>query len=92
MTRSDESSRDESARMAPSTVSLQAAAQLLAPTPPHDAEVELAHAIEHGELRASIQRWATEQWEGKQLPGNINRRETRIERTDLDAWLEKRRR
>lgn len=53
----------------------------------HDAEVMLARAIEHGELHANVKRWATEQWEGKQLPGNINRRETWIERADLAAWL-----
>nr|MBL8410553.1 hypothetical protein [Dechloromonas sp.] len=52
----------------------------------HDAEVMLAHAIEHGELRANVKRWATEQWEGKQLPGNINRLETYIEPGDLAAW------
>jgi hypothetical protein len=53
----------------------------------HDAEVMLAHAIEHDELHANVKRWATEQWEGKQLPGNINRLETFIERVDLDAWI-----
>ena len=52
----------------------------------HDAEVMLAHAIEHVELHANVKRWATEQWEGKQLPGNINRLETFIEQTDLEAW------
>jgi hypothetical protein len=57
----------------------------------HDAEVMLARAIEHGELRADVKRWATEQWEGKQLPGNINRLETWIERSDLDAWLKQQR-
>ncbi len=53
----------------------------------HDAEVMLANAIEHGELQANIKRWATEQWEGKQLPGNLNRLETYIERADLAAWM-----
>ena len=48
--------------------------------------VALAHAIEHGELAANVKRWATEQWEGRQLPGNINRLETFIERADLAAW------
>ena len=52
----------------------------------HDAEVMLASAIEHGELRANVKRWATEQWEGRQLPGNINRLETFIELSDLEAW------
>lgn len=52
----------------------------------HDAEVMLAQAIEHGELRANVKRWATEQWEGKQLPGNINRLETFIEPADFAAW------
>lgn len=53
----------------------------------HDAEVMLAQAIEHGELQANVKRWATEQWEGKQLPGNINRLETFIEHSDLLAWM-----
>lgn len=53
----------------------------------HDAEVMLARAIEHGELHANVKRWATEQWEGRQLPGNINRLETRIEQAELAAWL-----
>lgn len=57
---------------------------------PHVLEVELAHAIEHGELHANVKRWATEQWEGKQLPGNINRLETFIERSALDAWQKRR--
>lgn len=56
----------------------------------HDAEVLLAEGIEHGELHANVKRWATEQWEGKQLPGNINRLETFIERADLAAWLQQR--
>lgn len=72
-------------------LSLHDAARLLSPEAAHDAEVELAHAIEHGELRASVKRWATEQWEGRQLPGNINRLETWIERADLDAWAARRR-
>lgn len=53
----------------------------------HELEVLLAHAIEHGELQANVKRWATEQWEGRQLPGNINRLETFIERHNLDSWL-----
>lgn len=53
----------------------------------HDAEVMIARAIEHGELQANVKRWATEQWEGKQLPGNINRLETFIERTTFEPWL-----
>lgn len=52
----------------------------------HDAEVILAHAIEHGDLHANIKRWSTEQWEGKQLPGNLNRLETFIELSDLAEW------
>lgn len=69
-------------------LSLQEAAQLLATDTGsvHEAEVRLAQAIEHGQLPASVKRWATEQWEGKQLPGNINRRETFIARADLEAW------
>lgn len=70
------------------TLTLQAAAQSLATSPDaiHDMEVRLAHAIEHGELHANVKRWATEQWEGKQLPGNINRLETYIEPTALATW------
>lgn len=52
----------------------------------HEMEVLLAHAIERGELQANVKRWATEQWEGRQLPGNINRRETFIERSQLNGW------
>ena len=53
----------------------------------HDAEVLLANAIQQCELHANVKRWATEQWEGRQLPGNINRLETWIARADLDAWI-----
>lgn len=52
----------------------------------HDAEVLLADAIQRGRLRANVMRWATEQWDGRQLPGNINRLETHIQRSELDAW------
>lgn len=74
------------------SLSLQDAAQALATVPDdrHDIEVALAHAIEHGDLRANVKRWATEQWEGRQLPGNINRLETFIERSELDAWQRRR--
>ncbi|MFA7293140.1 MAG: hypothetical protein WC023_12950 [Rhodocyclaceae bacterium] len=68
-------------------LTLHDAARLLAAASAHEAEVELAHAIEHGTLHANVKRWATEQWEGKQLPGNINRLETWIEHSDLQAWL-----
>ncbi|KAB2926804.1 MAG: hypothetical protein F9K30_05545 [Dechloromonas sp.] len=71
-----------------SLLSLGEAARLLA-TPgsdPHDVEVRLAEAIESGSLHASVKRWATEQWEGRMLPGNINRRETFIERSALQHW------
>lgn len=69
-------------------LSLLEAAQLISTDSSmiHDAEANLARAIEHGELHASVKRWATEQWEGRQLPGNINRLETYIERSELDAW------
>lgn len=69
-------------------LSLLEAAQLLSTDAAsvHEIEVSLAQAIEHGQLPASVKRWATEQWEGKQLPGNINRRETFIARADLEAW------
>lgn len=75
-----------------SCLSLHDAAQALAtgPDAQHEIEVALAHAIEHGELRANVKRWATEQWEGRQLPGNINRLETFIEQTEVDAWLRRR--
>ncbi len=56
----------------------------------HDAEVRIAHAIEHGDLAANVKRWATEQWEGRQLPGNINRLETWITRGELAAWATRR--
>lgn len=48
------------------TLSLRDAAELLVTglVSAHDAEVILAHAIEHGELQANVKRWATEQWEG----------------------------
>jgi len=71
------------------TLTLHQAAKLIAAAPDqvHDVEVRLAQAIEHGTLPASIQRWATEQWQGQQLPGNLNRLETRILRSDLDAWV-----
>lgn len=74
------------------TLTLSEAAQLLAApgSDPHDAEVALADAIESGTLHASVKRWATEQWEGRLLPGNINRRETFIERSELQAWLARR--
>ncbi len=71
-------------------LSLHDAARLLSPAAAHATEVALAQAIEHGELRANVKRWATEQWEGRQLPGNINRLETWIERSDLDAWAARR--
>ncbi len=51
------------------------------------AEIELALAVDRGELAANILRWATEQWEGERLEGNIDRMRTFIERVDLDAWL-----
>ena len=71
------------------SLSLHDAALTLAagPDAQHDIEVELAHAIEHGDLHANVKRWATEQWEGRQLPGNINRLETYIEPSELEAWL-----
>lgn len=73
-------------------LSLHEAAQLIGTTSlsVHDAEVMLAQAIEHGALRANVKRWATEQWEGTHLPGNIIRLESFIERADLDAWLHSR--
>lgn len=70
------------------SLSLHAAAERIATglMSTEDAEILLARAIEHGELVASIQRWATEQWEGRQLPGNLNRHTTRIRQADLAAW------
>jgi len=73
----------------PNTLSLLDAARLMTSgtLAEHDAEVLLANAIQRGELHANIKRWATEQWEGRQLPGNINRLETYIERSDFEHWL-----
>lgn len=73
----------------PTSLSLRQAAQEMVSglVSEHDAEMMLARAIEHGELHADIKRWATEQWEGYRLPGNINRQETYIERAALAAWL-----
>ena len=75
-----------------SMLSLHEAAQTLVAGPSglHEVEVMLARAIEHGELRANVKRWATEQWEGQMLPGNLNRLETFIERSELDAWQQRR--
>ena len=56
----------------------------------HEAESLLAEAIEYGNLPASIQRWASEQWQGKQLPGNLNPLTTTIDEAELNAWFEKR--
>ena len=74
-----------------SSVSLEEAAKCLVSDQisKHEAEVMLANAVEHGTLPANIKRWATEQWEGRQLPGNLNRLETRIERSDLEIWLKR---
>ena len=70
------------------TLTLREAAKLLAGEgmSQHDAEVVLANAIQHGELHASVKRWATVQGDGQMLPGDIDPRETRIESADLDAW------
>ena len=75
-----------------STLTLhQAALNLAGPSgDAHAMEVELAHAIEHGDLHANVKRWATEQWEGRQLPGNINRLETFIAPEELAAWQARR--
>ncbi|MFB0934736.1 MAG: hypothetical protein QMB52_03115 [Propionivibrio sp.] len=74
------------------SLSLREAAELLAggSLSFHDAEVALIHAVEHGELNANIKRWATEQWDGSGLPGNVNQQETLIERADLEAWRKNR--
>lgn len=71
-----------------STLSLREAAQLLSDEGlgVHEAEILLASAIQRCELHADVMRWATEQWDGRHLPGNINGRQTRIERADFDAW------
>ena len=71
------------------SLSLHHAAQMLATSSlsVRDAEVRLALAIDRGELVADILRWATEQWEGERLEGNIDRMRTFIERADLEAWL-----
>ncbi len=72
-----------------STLSLHDAARLLSSDAVslRSAEIELALAVDRGELPADILRWATEQWEGERLEGNIDRMRTFIERSDLDAWL-----
>ncbi len=72
-----------------SPLSLHQAAQLLTSSSlsVREAEVQLALAIDRGELAANILRWATEQWEGERLEGNIDRMRTFIERADLDSWL-----
>ena len=73
------------------TLSVHAAARLLAAEESalRAAELRLAHAIERGELPASITRWATEQWEGERLEGNIDRRRTFMARADFDRWCER---
>ncbi|MBS0510994.1 MAG: hypothetical protein JSR42_07400 [Proteobacteria bacterium] len=73
---------------APNSLTLLEAARLMMndSLSEHDAEVLLANAIQRGELHANVKRWATEQWEGRQLPGNINRLETYLLRTDFEAW------
>ena len=75
-------------QVSPTSISLHVAASEMCASSDgiHDCEVLLANAIEHGELKANVKRWATEQWEGRQLPGNINRLETLIERANLAAW------
>lgn len=72
-----------------STLSVHDAARLLSSDAAslRGAEIELALAVDRGELPADILRWATEQWEGERLEGNIDRMRTFIERSDLDAWL-----
>lgn len=70
-----------------SRLTLHEAARLLPAPSIHDAELELAHAIEDGRLHANVKRWATEQWESGLLPGNINRLETWIERSDFEDWM-----
>lgn len=72
-----------------STLSVHDAARLLSSDAVslRGAEIELALAVDRGELPANILRWATEQWEGERLEGNIDRMRTFIERADLDAWL-----
>lgn len=79
-------------QFSPTSISLHAAANEMCGSADdiHDREVALAHAIKHGELAANVKRWATEQWEGRQLPGNINRLETFIERAELAAWQARR--
>lgn len=74
--------------MSENRLSLHEAAVALAADPGqvHATEIRLAQAIEHGDLHADIVRWATEQWEGNHLPGNLNARMTRIAAADLAAW------
>ena len=78
----------DSGQKNPATLSLREAAQLLSDEGLglHEAEILLASAIQRCELHADVMRWATEQWDGRHLPGNINGRQTRIERADFDVW------
>ena len=73
------------------SLSVHEAAQLLAGGSllVADAEKMLSHAIDREELPASIMRWASEQWDGEQLEGNIDRTRTLIERSDLDDWVKR---
>lgn len=52
-----------------------------------DAEMMLAIAIEHGELRACVKQWGIEQWSAEKIPGNLTRTATFIGRSDLEGWL-----
>jgi hypothetical protein len=74
--------------MSGNRLTLHEAAVALATEPGQvrDAEIRLAHAIEHGDLHADVVRWATEQWEGNHLPGNLNARMTRIAAADFAEW------
>mgnify|MGYP001388101549 CR=1 FL=1 len=80
---------DRQALRGKATLSLHEAARLMAGDGAAVREVEgaLAHAIESGALAADVVRWATEQWDGERLEGNIDRMRTHVERRDLETWL-----
>lgn len=80
---------DRQALLSKETLTVHEAALLIASPglSAEAAEMQLSHAIDRGELAASITRWATEQWDGERLEGNIDRARTRLARCDLDRWL-----
>ncbi len=72
-------------------LSLHQAARLVAGKSLRATENALIEAIERGELAADVVRWATEQWDGDRLEGNLDHRRTTLSRADLERWLAGRR-